>query len=474
VKIRTRLFLAFLLVAGVGFYFLVDWILEDLRPRYLATMEEAMVDTATILSSHLATSIRDGDLMTGPLGAAFDDAAKRSFSAQIYEVNKDHLNMSVYVTDATGKVLYDSTGHHEGKDYSKWNDVVLTLRGEYGARATQMDPSDPNSTVLYVAAPVRVDDRIVGVLTVSKPTDSITQFLATAKRKIITATVLTGLAVVILGMVVSAWITLPIQKLTRYANAIRDGRRVSAPRVGHSELGILSSAFEQMRDALEGKQYVERYVQTLTHEMKSPLSAIRGAAELLDEEMPAEKRAAFLANIRVESNRIQMLIDRLLELAAIESRKGLHDVEIIDPVELVNEVVASMSPVLESKGLTIDKQLSCQRTLSGERFLLRQALVNLLQNAADFSPAKGKITVELADEPERIRLSVSDQGPGFPDYALERAFERFYSLKRPDTGHKGSGLGLTFVSEIAELHGGSAQIETLAEGGARATLRLPA
>ncbi|MBN1671091.1 MAG: two-component system sensor histidine kinase CreC [Kiritimatiellae bacterium] len=475
VKIRTRLFLTFLILVGLGFYGLVDWLLDDLRPRYLETTEEAMVDTATLLSSLLATQVSpDGQVPTGGLRAAFDDAHAREFSARIYELAKTRMAMRVYVTDARGIVLFDSDGgKDEGRDYSRWNDVYKTLRGEYGARSTRRDPNDPGTSTLHVASPIRVGGETVGVLTVCKPSGSVTQFIQRAKRKIVGAAVVAAAAVVLVGIVASAWVTRPIQKLTRYAHAVRDGKRVSLPALGRSEIGELGAAFEQMRDALEGKRYVEEYVQTLTHEMKSPLASLQGAAELLEEDVPPEQRRRFLENIRTETTRIRNVVDRLLQLSSLESRKALREVEPIGMTELVSEVLESMNPLITGKALSLEKKLDADTAVRGERFLIRQAFQNLLQNAIEFTPRGGAVSVGLRRDGEAVVLSVADTGVGIPDYALSQVFDRFYSLRRPDTGRKSSGLGLPFVREAATLHGGEATLENRPDGGAVATLRLP-
>ena len=115
----------------------------------------------------------------------------------------------------------------------------------------------------------------------------------------------------------------------------------------------------------------------------------------------------------------------------------------------------------------------CIRDRIGEAFLLRQALTNLLDNAIDFSPAGGTVSVCAAHAGQWLELRIRDHGPGIPDYAQERVFERFYSLPRPAGGKKGTGLGLPFVREIAELHGGSVSLANHPDGGAEALLRLP-
>ena len=111
--------------------------------------------------------------------------------------------------------------------------------------------------------------------------------------------------------------------------------------------------------------------------------------------------------------------------------------------------------------------------LNGDRLLLAQALSNLLDNALEFSPPGGVIELSGAPEEGGYLLRVRDHGPGVPDYALERVFERFYSLPRPDSG-KSTGLGLSLVREVAQLHGGRAELLNHADGGAEARLWLPA
>lgn len=474
-KIRTRMFIAFLLVAGVGFYQLVDWIREDLRPRYLETMEESMVDTATLLASLISEKSQRDGIHTDDLRLAFDHAQKRRFSAQIFEMTKTKVNMRVYVTDRNGIVLFDSNhGNDEGKDYSRWNDVIRTLRGEYGARATRLIPEDPRTSIVHVASPIIIDGEIAGVLTICKPSGSLTLFMEAAQHKVAVAGIIAAISVILLGSVISAWITWPIEKLTHYATSIRDGKRAALPKLGRGEIAALGAAFEEMRAALEGKQYVEEYVQTLTHEMKSPLSAIRGAIELLEEDMPLEQRRQFLANLKSESERIQGLVDRMLQLSALENRRELRDVEEVSIAEMVGDVIASMQPVLSSREIQVSVNQVPGVTVRAERFLLRQALANLLQNAVEFSPRGAEIRILAERQEGKVILRIQDYGPGIPDYALEKVFDRFYSLRRPDTGKKSSGLGLVFVREVASLHGGEVRLINRPEGGAEAILTLPA
>ena len=471
--IRTRIFLVYLLLVGGGAWYLVAWTMNTVRPRYLESMEESLVDAANLFASTVeADAVSDARINPDALRRLFDPAYHRTLNAHIYSILKTNIDLRIYVTDATGRVIYDSDhGTDEGKDYSKWRDVRLTLAGEYGARGSRAEPGEEASLVIHVAAPIRADDKIIGSLTVGKPTRNINELVAVAKRRILWAGLAAGALVVLTGFAFSVWLTTPIERLTAYARAVRDGKPATLPRLAGREVTTLQQAFDEMRDALEGKKYVERYTQTLTHEIKAPLSAIRGAAELLGEPtMPPDQRAKFLANIQRESARIQQLIDKLLQLSALEARKGLGPTEPVELGALARTVIDSLAGTLHTRRLTLDLRAASPISVSGERFLLNQALANLLQNAAEFSPVGATITFSITKHAHQAVIEIDDTGPGLPDYAHDKVFERFYSLPRPDTGAKGTGLGLSFVREIAHLHRGEITLENRPEGGCKATL----
>ncbi|MDB5106684.1 MAG: integral rane sensor signal transduction histidine kinase [Fibrobacteres bacterium] len=476
-KLRTRLFLGFFLLSGAGFYFLVNRILDDLRPRYLESSEVGLIDTSNLLAALLESDLSRNGIPVQSLREAFRKMPERIISAKVRDIVKTGMDLRVYVTDSAGMVVFDSDGgRDEGKDYSRWNDVYRTLRGQYGARSTRTDPEKPSTSFMYVGAPIRKpgSQRVAGVVTVSKPSNSIDLFISAARGKIVAGGLVAAFAVALLGMVVSALILRPIQRLTDYARAIRDGRPAPLPALGRSEIGEMGRAFEEMREALEGRKYVEQYVHTLTHELKSPMSSVRGAAELLQEDMPREKRAGFLANIRSEIDRMQSLVDRMLDLSGLESRRGLEESQRVELSGLAMEVRDRLGAPLVRKEIDLHASLESGLWVLGEKFLLQQAFQNLLDNAIAFSPKGGRLDIRAGRVGGLIQLEVLDQGPGIPGYAREKVFGKFFSLQRPDTGRKSSGLGLTIVHEITRLHQGTIRLEARPEGGLRAVWSLPA
>ncbi|MGA1871429.1 MAG: two-component system sensor histidine kinase CreC [bacterium] len=471
--IKNRIIIGLLLIMSFSYYYLIRDIIQNMRPHYLKSMEESLVDTATLLSSLISVKMKNSSIAIEDLRAGFNDMNTRRFSANIYDLIKEEANIRIYVTDKKGIVIFDSDkGKAEGEDYSKWNDVHLTLQGRYGARSTRIDEDDPTTSVLYIASPIVVNKKIIGSLTVCKPANSVSFFIKQAKNKVIIAGILSCIIVILLGTLLSVWVTMPINKLTAYARAVRDGKCASFPKLGHNEIGIMGEAFQQMEEALEGKKYVENYVQTFTHEIKGPLSAIRGAAELLNEEMPVEERMKFITNIINESDRIKKIINRLLELSILETRKSLKEMKEFDICLLIDKIIESINPLLRPKDITIKRFYKGAITIRAEQFFIQQAIVNLFQNAIDFSPKEGIISVSVERNEKDIIIIITDNGTGIPQYALSRVFDRFYSLSRPDTHHKSSGLGLTFVKEVASLHNGTITVENKEQGGLQARLQL--
>jgi len=463
-------------IIGLGFYQLARYFLDEVEPQTFQATEEVMVDTSHLLAEMVGHDMANGNLDTAKLRDAFTGVHKRRFQSLIFEHLKDHVGIDAYLTDDKGVVLFDSqNGRREGMDLSCFRDVSLTLSGKYGARSSREDEDNPASSVLYVAAPVGDPAKPSGVLTVFKPQADAFPMIRHRRQVILRATGIIGAGILLLVGAVFVWVYRPIGRLTDYTRAIERGERPERPRLGVGrEVNTLARALESMREALEGRSYAERYIQTLTHEMKSPLAAIRGAAELLDEDMPEETRKHFLANIRLETARADRLISRLLELSAIESKSSLENPESLDLREIAKRALEQAGPLAEAAGIRFEVCFpDVPVTLHGDSFILRAAVTNLLENAIDFSPAGGTVRIAITREGSGVSLTVEDEGAGVPDYAAERVFERFYSLRHHRTsGRKGSGLGLSLVKEAVELHGGSASLENLPDRGARATLRF--
>ena len=483
-KIGLRILLGYFLIVALAALLLGRVFLQEVKPGVRQAMEDTLVDTANLLAEQAKDDLLAGRIDDGRFAAHVRALTDRDLGAEIWGFTKRKVSTRIYVTDVRGIVVFDSSGQDLGKDYSRWNDVYLTLQGRYGARSSRSDPDDEASTVMHVAAPITVRDgdtsRIIGVLTVAKPNQAIAPFIARSQSVILRwGFVLLGAALMI-GLLAAWWLSRQLGALRRYADAVAAGERVSPPDSA-GEFGDLGRALETMRAKLEGKQYVEQYVHALTHELKSPLAAIRGSAELLlpadgAAPMPEADRARFVATIRAQSERMSEMIDKLLALAAVEHRQRIEQPQPVDLRIIADEAAERIAPKYAQTALRlniVEEADARGLRVLGDPFLLRQSLLNLLDNAADFAPMGSEVELRLRRDAASLIVEVLDRGPGVPDYALDRTFERFYSLPRPDGRSRSSGLGLCFVAEAVELHAGRVALGNREDGGAVARIVLP-
>ena len=480
-RLGLRLAFGFLLITGLAAFFVMRVFMAEVKPSVREVMEDMMVDTANLLAETAAADLAamppGGTLMGSDFARNVRDYAYREVDAQIWGLHKRKLDFRVYVTDASGRVVFDSAPEPAvGQDYSRWRDVAKALKGEYGARATREVQTDASTSVMYVAAPVQQDGRLLGVLTVAKPMSTVAPFVERAERKIASSgALLLGLSLLV-GVAVTLWTVHSVRRLRRYAQQVGDpladaGAALRPPDLP-GELGDLAHAMDRMRQRLEGRERLEQDVRALTHELKSPLAAIQGASELLQDELPTFDRQRFAGQITQQVDRLRELVDRLLALSHLESQRGPGQQAPVDLLALTDEVLAQHAATLAQRGLGVQWQQRSPVTVLGDAQQLALAFSNVLVNACQNAPEGSVLTLDAHADAKAAHWSVRDQGPGVPDYALPQLGHKFFSTPNPVDGRKGSGLGLAIVRQVLALHGGYWRIEP-AQPGLRVTLVLP-
>ncbi len=478
-KIRTQLNLTIIGIIAAAILGFVYFLADEIRPRYREAQEEVLVDfaeTMAALVSQTSVEIEDNGqprISAIKLVHAYRGLQSRALKAQIYALNKTQVDTRIYVTDRQGKVIFDSDNDRDlGENYANWRDVKLALQGKYGARTTSGDPMYMEGSTMYVARPIMYAGDIVGALAVGKPTRNLDLFIHNLTNGLWMTGLVVALIFALAGYMVYRSLTKPLAKIQQYALDVSRGIETPRPTIGDNEIGDVEKALDEMRRSLDGKQYIETYIQSLTHQLKAPVAGIYGAAELLREDLPPVKRNLFLRNILGQSHRLRELIERLLALAQIENAGALNSVSMVRVQQLFDEVTQSLADQARSYGVSLRAEPS-KDTVMGDQFLLTQALINLVKNAIEHATRGTEITLRSQQQSGQVVFSVTNIGEPVPDFALSRVFERFYSL--PNTrGQKGSGIGLSFVSEIAKLHHGTASLQNEGEGRIVATLSVSA
>jgi two-component system sensor histidine kinase CreC len=209
---------------------------------------------------------------------------------------------------------------------------------------------------------------------------------------------------------------------------------------------------DSMRRRLEGRDYIEGYVRALTHELKSPVAAIRGAGELLQDELPPADRQLFAQQVVDQSLRLQNLIDQLMQLSQLEQRPALAPASSPASTSLrqcAEQALRQLQTTAAQKGIALQLQGEGSSGAWDAR-LVELAISNLLANALDFSPAGSQVLVQLGPN----SVTVQDSGPGVPDALMHKLGERFFTTPRPNGERSGTGLGLSIVHRIMQLHNG--------------------
>ena len=417
------------------------------RDRFMAAVERDATVIATIYEDDL-------ELRHTPDSAAAERYHERT-------------GARVVVVDSGGISLVD-TGAVTPRDYSTRPEVGVALEG---ARATGIRRSDTlDTSLLYVAVPVASGGVVHGALRITLDASSVDNRIFGFWGGLAGVAVVITTIVGLVGWALARSVTRPIRHLSDTATRYSSGDLSSddEPVRGPPEIRDLAVAMDAMAvrlDALIGEQ--RAFVADASHQLRTPLTALRLRLENLQTRVSTENAVEFDAVI-AESTRLAALVADLLQLARADEHPPVGS---IDLRELVTERADVWSAVAD------ERRIAIETAVPGEVVLARavpgaveQVLDNLLDNALSACPDRGTVLVELTPGPDEHILAISDQGPGLSDEDKERATRRFW---RGDASTPGTGLGLAIASALIKASGGSIELTDASERGLRVIVRLP-
>jgi len=372
------------------------------------------------------------------------------------------LNKEGYVVATTGGWL--------GAYLGDLPETKEALQGRYSAVARRriMDPKPALSSIsrrgdarVFTATPIFSDGEVIGAVWMSRTSMDPLKAAWLDRKPLLIAFLASAGLTGLVSFLLSLHITKPLRKITETAYAISHGDSSKSlelkgfvPAEIHTLAGSLATMTKQMSDRAA---YIAEYAANVTHELKSPITSIQGAAELLREEgkeMPDDQREKFLENIRFGAERMERLVNRLLELARIQSAP-----ESSEKIEVKPFLLHLASYYEDRVKLDVDEAPS---TVEINKDHLHSAIRNLLDNAARHGQGK-PIELTAKAKGDRLAVTVRDHGPGITPANQEKIFKRFFTTER-DSG--GTGLGLAIVQAVAETRGGEVRFETGDEGTA--------
>ena len=476
-NIGTKLFLLYFIISST-----LLWVFA--HRTAVESAKSVMVEVSSLMSRVASQNNKDGEIDL----ETFESLIVNYLRSQKNTIDKNNNqkleNLAIYVTNKDGLLVLDSRGLILGKDMSSHNEVGSALSGSKGITRVVVETiSGPKkargaiieyfykSRFLNASNPIYGNNgEILGAVVVVAPLMDLLD-----QNYLLQFIFYIFLISLIFGALGSYRISRNIRRIQKYTSSLFSGEDVAIPDL-NNQFNNLAKTIENARSEVELKDDVEQYIDTLAHELRTPITGIQLTAENLLTPMSDKQRKRFIENILDSNKHMDLLVNRLLDLSRIERREALKVIETLNILQAINSVLRAPSRIknIADKDLNIILEVNSKSLISAEKILLEQAIGNIINNALDFSPKSGTITIKSSETNSSISIIVLDDGPGIPPQVLNKLFTRFFSVSRPDTGIRGNGLGLRFVRKIMQLHGGEVTLQNrFIQHGAEAKLRFP-
>jgi two-component system sensor histidine kinase ChvG len=470
-SIRTKFALLSFVVVFVPIFLLNRYALREFDRFTSRALEEEMISHARFLGEQFRLHSH----------TPATPARTQRFRTMLRELGPQ-LQSRLRILSPAGIVLYDSSPKSMvGQDIASYPEVAKARSGHYGSRWRMT--SDSSYVYYYIAMPVEAEGEgeTLAITHVLRHTGPIIKAIKRMAHQQDATLGVSLLAAMLLSLIVAQTVTRRLRKLTSRTRKFSRTGRFAGDIGGHDEITELGQAMSRMTDDLDRRSaYNREFVATLMHELKAPLTAIRGAADVLEDgatENP-KAREKFFGNIRFEVDRVTRLVGELADLTKLDNELASEMPEPIDYLAALRDIEQRLPIMLDTPHAPIHFNLPEPDTAISIRISaarLEQIIINLLDNAIRHTPATGSVTVEVAPHTaNEITTHVRDTGCGITAANLPKIFDRFFTTepkgRRQDAG---SGLGLAVVKSIVERHHGSITVASTPTEGATFTIVLP-
>ncbi len=430
---------------------------------------------------------------------------------RLVENTSDNLGASVLVVDSRGEIMAwkraegapgmgmgMGMGHGAGMGMGygmqqKMNagkpftsaDVSKVLAGEQLVRR-EYNPYF-KTDVMQVGVPAEKEGKIVGAVMIQTPLAPIVNNLRALQQAGLYALALGGLAATLLALLLARSIVEPLLKMNRAARSMAEGDYdIQVPVKSNDEMGILGESINLLSAKLKEKiSQLERidntrreFVASVSHELRTPLTIIQGYTEALVDGMDRDQaqKEQYLNNILVETTRLKRLVEDLLNLGRMEDGRVSMEVKEVDMLTVMRRVLDRFKSLASEKDQKLFVEATAENYMAkANEDKMEQVIINLVNNALNFTPAGGVVGAKIDKSGDQIRISIRDSGPGIPETEQSLVWERFYkSDPSRNREQSGSGLGLAIVRGIVELHGGKVGVQSVPGKGSTFWFTVPA
>lgn len=380
----------------------------------------------------------------------------------------------ILVTDNAGKVLYDTreTSSAVG-DYAFYAEIVQALLGNDAFSCSYENGAFRSRAT----SPVLYQNQIIGAVYAYEYDTEQASLLLGLQGNLLRLSGVIGAAVLVLSLVLSRALTKKISKLLTAIRQVREGAYSHRAEIsGRDEIAQIGEEFNSLTDRLQTTENARRrFVSDASHELKTPLAAIRLLTDsiLQTDNIDLDTAREFVADIGQEAERLSRITEDLLRLTRLDSGV-LDQPTAVDVLPVLEQVMRMMSLVAQEKGVNLTYEATEGCMVLATKDEIHQVIYNLTDNAVKYSASGAGVQVSLGMEDNQVVLSVADNGVGIPEEDLPRIFERFYRVdKARSRAAGGTGLGLSIVSDTVKRRGGTVSAANRPQGGAVFTVRWP-
>ena len=405
-----------------------------------AQLEIAIRQTAQLYDSIILLIYSDGRLIMPASsmalqGALSDALAKFGYSGGAYRLGDERLYSRAFAL-AEGEVAKD-TGDFYGL-FKETGYPWLNLQKKFAIEAAG-------------------GQEFVYAVSLHAPMPYVQQARDAMLRIVIEAGLVATFISIIIGFLFSRRLARPLKKINEAARAIANGDFSERIKISsRGEIGELAATFNYMARELENIEATRReFIANVSHELRTPITSIKGFVEgIVDGTVPAENQARYLTIVKDETERLNRLVNNLLDIARIESGEYRLNIVRFDVVEMACRCVVGLARLIEAKNLVASARFGAEAVYAeGDPDSIERVIYNLLHNAIKFSNPGGEIRIAVREDRGAVCVSVSDDGIGIAEDELTKIWERFYkSDKSRGQDKAGTGLGLSIIRSIIHEH----------------------
>ena len=457
-SLRWRL-ITTLLIIGIGPVFFFQGIISNSAEEYFVNQRREELMRITGITAHIVQ--RNNYL-----------EYNREDLAITMNLRSGEEDVRIIVLDSSAMVVSDSANILEGT-FLILPEVISALRGIAYSNIQE------NGTTRYTAAPIYSENGIKGVALIISAVQNIDDLLEIISGSAMVMNFITAGFSLAAALLVSYIISSPLNRMLKVVQRMSEGHLDQRIEVsGNNEFSKLCIAFNDMNDKLERvEQTREEFVSNVSHELKTPLSAIKVLAEsvLYEENAKEETYVEFLTDIKSEVDRMDQIINDLLMLVKLDQSQSFLSISEVDLNVLMQNIIKRLKPLADIKDININYENMKETLIKGDEMKLTLALGNLVENAIKYTNEGGEVNVITDRDSHHAFISVEDTGIGISEEEQPKIFTRFYRVdKTRDRETGGTGLGLSITHTTVLMHKGSIKVTSKEGEGTTFLVRLPA